>query len=369
MPDNRVALLEQRIERLERIIEELLKGDNLLYQKVEKHPDVVASYDFSDENCRLNSGWKICNAETLDSTDSISIKAMRIERTLGVFCDPMLINDNIMMQADGIKKVHVRLKSNVDATQRCMLRVYFTTEKYPDWSQTKSVDEYYPAGRKVDVFVDMKNRYWNGNLKCLRIDPVEGLNGSIEIELIELLDAENNVKYSVDFTRAESLESTGWTLKNTSLESCNGKLMFNADLIEKKKVYTDPYIVIDNLDIDASVARYIHVKMRTDIENKTDSETYMQVLFKTKSSDFWTQDKSMRYSYRIGEEIDAYIEVRQLFWKGTLIALRIDPFENSEGKTEIRMVELLSDIPKNGKVEFLEARTRQLEDRFIKIYS
>ncbi len=364
--DDRISILEKRVARIESLLEKVLET------KLEpisggNSENVVVSYDFSDENCRNNSGWKICNAENIDSEDSLAFKTIQVERTLGVFCDPMLINNNLRMPIDDIKQVHVRLKSNVDASQKCMLRVYFTTEKSTSFTQSKSVYSYYPAGKTVDVYVDTRNRYWNGNLTKLRIDPVEGLKGSIELDCLELIDADGNVKYGVRFSDMP-LEETGWVLRNTTVISRSGRLIFNVDLLEKKKVYTDPFIVINDLDVDAEKVKYLHIKMRSDISGDKNADTYMQVLFKTKNSNFWTQDKSMRFTYKAGEEVDAYVKIKQLFWKGTLIALRIDPFENFEGSAEIKLVELLSDIPSSSSIEILEARTRNLEDRFNKIY-
>ena len=367
--DDRISILEKRISRIESLLEQVLET-KLEPISSENSGNVIASFDFSEEDCRNNSGWRICNAEQNISNDSLSIESIKVERTLGFFCDPMIINENINMPIDDIKYVHVRLKSNVDASQRCMLRVYFKTEKYPEWSGSKSIDCYYPAGRQFDVFVETKNRYWNGMLTSLRIDPVGGIKGSIELEVIELLDKNKEVKYSFDFTNIEDIEKVDWKLRNTTFVSCAGKLLFNVDVLEKKRVYTDPFIVADNLSLEASRAKYMHIKMRTDIENKVNEELYMQILFKTKSSNYWTQDKSMRFSYKSGTDIDAYIEIRQLFWKGTVIALRIDPFENYEGKAEIQLIEILSELPPDrDNIELLEARTRHLEDRFNKIYS
>lgn len=361
---NKISQLEERISKLEKMVEQLTenKGENNALQ-------VLASYDFSLEECRKNSGWKICNAENIECPDALSLKAMQVERTLGVFCDPMLINNDIHLPADEIKRVHVRIKSNVDATQRCMLRVYFVTEKYREWSQAKSVDNYYPAGRLVDVYVDTKNRYWTGNLMGIRIDPVEGLRGSIEIEFIELLDGEDNAKYRIDFTNQKSLEETGWTLRNTSQINCCGKLTFNVNVLEKKRVFKDPFIMIGNIDIDANAAKYIHIKMRVDVDNKRVKDTYMQILFKTKSSNFWTQDKSMRYSYKLGEEIDVYIEIKQLFWKGRIIALRLDPFENLDGVAKIRLIELLNEVPGKSKIDMLEVRAHRLEIKINTLFN
>ncbi len=360
--------LENRVERLESLLREMVEKQNGEIE-ADDTSHLLARFDFSEEDCRNNSGWRIYNAEQNNSNDSLSFESIKVERTLGFFCDPMIINRNLNMPIDDIKYVHVRLKSNVDASQRCILRVYFTTSKYPEWSQSKSIDCYYPAGRKFDVLVETKNRFWNGMLTSLRIDPVEGLKGSIELELIELLDKNKEVKYSFDFTNIDNFENIEWKLRNTTFVSSAGKLLFNIDVLEKKRIYTDPFIVIDNLELDATKAKYIHVKMRTDIEDKTNEEVYMQILFKTKNSNYWTQDKSMRFSYRTGEDIDAYIEIRQLFWKGTVVSLRIDPFESFEGKAKISLIEILSELPHHSDIEILEARTRHLEDRFNKIYN
>lgn len=366
--DEIIKVLEERICRLEKLVEKLLNKESTTVYGESESP-ILASFDFSDEKCRKDSGWKIYNAENLDSDNALSFKAIQVERTLGIFYDPMMIYENLNLPCDKIKYVRVKLKSNVDASQKCMLRVYFTTEKNEEFSQARAVHSFYPAGRSTDVYVETKNRYWTGNLTGIRIDPVEGLSGSIEIDLIELLDENKNTVFKTDFSTVTDIDKTGWTFININDISCNSQLQFNVGALEKKRVYTDPFMKIDNLNIDAGVAKFIHIKMCVDIESKGREDAYMQILFKTKSSDFWTQDKSMRYSYTTGKEIDAYIEVKQLFWKGTLISLRIDPFENYEGKAEIKLVELLREVPKIVAVDMLESRMRNLEDRFNRIYN
>lgn len=366
--DEKVRVLEERVCRLEKLVEKLLSKEALVENSAVQSP-VLASFDFSDAECRKNSGWKIYNAENLESSDSLSFRTILVERTLGVFYDPMMLYDSLSLPCDEVKLVHVKLKSNVDDSKKCLLRVYFTTDKYTEYAQVREIHSYYSAGTSTDVYVDTKNRYWTGTLTGIRVDPVEDLRGSIEIELVELLDKNNNVLFKTDFSKVTDLENCGWSFKNMDDVVCDSKLRFNVGVYEKKRVYTDPYIRIENLDIDASQAKFIHIKMSVDVENKGREAAYVQIFFKTRSSDFWTQDKSMKYSYEVGKEIDAYMEIKQLFWKGTLIALRIDPFENYEGKAEIKLVELLKEVPKKVAVDMLEARMRNLEDRFNKIYN
>ena len=270
--DKKVAELEERIEKLEKLVERLVADAEKDGEARDLSGNsVVARYDFSDEKIRNKSGWRICNAENINAENALSFSTIQIERTLGVYCDPILVNENMNVVLDDIKQVHVRLKSNVDATQKCILRVFFATDKHNDWSQSKSVYSQYPAGRECDVYIDTKNRYWTGVLTKLRIAPVEGLKGNIEIDLVELIDSSGSVKYSVDFTKISNLNDTGWDVKNVSDVTHSGGLSFNVDVFEKKKVYTDPYIVKEDLCIDADKVRYIRIKMRADVENTNKS--------------------------------------------------------------------------------------------------
>ena len=365
---DRIKNLEKRIERLEALANEHF-GKDFSEENELFTDDVVEAYDFSKTCAAKNSEWKVCNAETHENSAGLSFSTVKIERSLGVFYDPMLVNENLRIPLNGVKYVHIRLKSNVDASKRCFLKVYFTTEKSTVFSESKSALACYTAGKMTDVYVEIQNRYWSGMLTKLRIDPVEMLRGSIEVELIELLDDEYKAKYSVDFMKADNLEGTGWNTYNTSYVSCNGKLTFDVETLEKKRIYTDPFIVNKSLSIYAEKVKYIHIKLRTDIENTDEdiSDVYMQIFFKTKSSDCWSQDKSMRFVYKQGEEVDAYIEIKQLFWKGEITALRIDPFESYEGKTSIKIIELLARIPDETDVCLLESRTRRIEDRFNRL--
>ena len=366
--EKRIAELENRIRELEQMVADL-QGQLGSDSDEDKGSFVVASYDFSNAAELKNSGWKIANAEEIDCDSGVKFKSITVERTLGVFFDPMLINYDLNIPAENVSFVRVKIKSNVDASQKCILRVFFTTATSPDWSQSKSVCCEYAAGRSVDVCIETKNRFWNGVIKQLRLDPVEGLKGSIEIETIELLDSDNSVVYKVDFTKADGIANTGWVLRNVVSETCNGVLRFDVDILEKKRVYTDPFLFIDNIEIDISRAKYLHLQMQVDLDDDSNTDVYMQILFKTKSSNFWTQDKSMRFDYTPGKKIDAYVRLKQLFWKGTLVALRIDPFENLSGTTQIFGIELLSELPEDKDVEILKARTRRLEDRFNRIYN
>ncbi len=172
---------------------------------VDKNGCVVYEYDFTDTENREKSDWTVEDAEILESNDSLKLNVFPVDVKRLIF-DPMVLNDNIKINVNRAKHVHIRIKTILENNPEhrgwydnnvfydAYLQVYFKTEYSNFYSQDKSVRVYYGSGSVVDVYADMsKNALWNGNLTGLRIDPVEGLNGSFEIELVEILEAEKTV--------------------------------------------------------------------------------------------------------------------------------------------------------------------------------
>ncbi len=169
---------------------------------VDKNGCIVYEYDFTDAKNFENSDWTVEAAEILESNDSLKLNVFPVDVKKLIF-DPMIINDNINVNVNRAKYVHVRLKtvleSNSDNGGWCnnnvchdaYLQVYFKTENNNVYSQDKRVYANYGSGCMTDVYVDMsKNSLWNGNLTGLRIDPTEVVDGTYEIELVEILEAE-----------------------------------------------------------------------------------------------------------------------------------------------------------------------------------
>ena len=172
---------------------------------VDKNGSVVYEYDFTDAKNFENSDWSVENAEILEINNSLKLNVYPVDVKTLIF-DPMIINDNINVNVNRAKCVHVRLKTilesssdhavwrNKNGYHDVCLQVYFKTENNNAYSQDKRVYANYRSGCMTDVYVDMsKNSLWNGNLTGLRIDPTEVVDGTYEIELVEILEADKNV--------------------------------------------------------------------------------------------------------------------------------------------------------------------------------
>lgn len=364
----RIAELEKRVAVLERMLEKYVTRDeieSLVMSESDKSP--LFSVDFSAKN-ELTRKWRICNAEKIKSGRGIAFRSILIEKIFGFLYDPMITNYNMNIPTELVKYVRIKIKSNVDASKQCFVTVYYTTSKDREWSQKHSVRKEYVAGRTEDVYVEMNGIGWKGRLESLRIDPVEGLCGSVEIFSVELVGFNGESLYQFDFTTPENEFSKEWEPKNVTVIGTKGKLVLNIDVIDKKKEFSDPFILNDGMSIDLDNAKYLHLHMRTDIEDADSSTVLMQIFFKTKWSNTWTQEKCIPFRYEPGKDVDVYLEVRHLFWKGELCALRIDPFENHYGKTEIMLLEILPSLPEGKSVDLIGNKSTSLENRFAAIY-
>jgi len=172
---------------------------------VDKNGSVVYEYDFTDTKNFENSDWSVENAEILEINNSLKLNVYPVDVKTLIF-DPMIINDNINVNVNRAKCVHVRLKTilesssdhavwrNKNGYHDACLQVYFKTKINNVYSQDKRVYANYRSGCMTDVYVDMsKNSLWNGKLTGLRIDPTEVVDGTYEIELVEILEADKNV--------------------------------------------------------------------------------------------------------------------------------------------------------------------------------
>ncbi|MBO4951167.1 MAG: helix-turn-helix domain-containing protein [Clostridia bacterium] len=172
---------------------------------VDKNGSVVYEYDFTDTERKEKSDWTVEDAEILESNNSLKLNVYPVDVKKLVF-DPMVQNDNIKINVNRAKHVHIRLKTilennphhrvwyNNNIYYDAYLQVYFKTEHNNVYTQDKCECASYRSGCMMDVYVDMsKDPLWNGNLTGLRIDPVEDLNGTFEIERVEILEADKNV--------------------------------------------------------------------------------------------------------------------------------------------------------------------------------
>lgn len=196
---------------------------------------------------------------------------------------------------------------------------------------------------------------WKGKITGVRIDPVEHTSGSIEIQLFELLyDVGEASLYSWDFTKYDFLKEGEWNHFGIESIDTTNSLSFKIKIRGvDKEICHDPHIVKENLNLDLSNAKYIHVVFAPSCKLSKYSEFmvngilynyHARIYFTTADSPEWTQDKSLPvgYNYATGKELDLYIRAdHHRFWNGTLTGLRFDPVEGVDGNFDIKFIEIL----------------------------
>ena len=357
-----LSQLVSRIEAVEKIL-------NINVPKTVL-PKVLERFDFTQPGNFEERGWDCLNVDILSRENGINAHAKIIEKTLSAFFDPMLVNDDISIDAEQVKTIHVRLKSDVLNARKCCLRVYFTTDKNVEWTQSKSVENKYPAGKMSDVYIPTSNKFWNGIVTKLRIDPVEGLRGNVDIEYVELLDNNDFPVLTYDFTNITTLEGTGWWLKNATVLDTKDCLSVSIDAIDRKRLVTDPVFYNSDINLNTADVKQVHLRFKTDLEKNDafgeNNDLYLQLYFTTSKSENWSQLCSFRYFYEAGEVVDCYIPMKHIFFKGTLTGIRIDPFESFAGSCELQLVELIGEEVKHT-FESLNERVGNIEKHVNKV--
>lgn len=149
---------------------------------IEKPSDVVAHFEFSDEESlsKFASDYKTVNTTTYFSDGKLCGNS--------VCYDPQLWFD-VDLDADDIDAITIKMRA-ADETQDTALlaenptgwRIYFATENEPELSQEKS----FAPTLMLDTVHVSGNSLWKGRLKTLRIDPITS-KGVYEIESITFL--------------------------------------------------------------------------------------------------------------------------------------------------------------------------------------
>ncbi len=318
----------------------------------------LLTFDFTKSEYIKESGWEIRRAECTGTDGALSIKSVPCEEVRGVHVDPMIINNNVCFNASDVKYIHIRLKADI-SRHNCFVGIYFKTDSSPEYSQDKLLIWNYIPGSMCDLHICTCHPEWKGKITGVRIDPVEHTSGSIEIQLFELLyDVGAASLYSWDFTKHDFLKEGEW--KHFGIESIDttNSLSFKIKIRGvDKEICHDPHILKENLHLDLSNAKYIHVVFTPSCKLSKYSEFmvngilynyHARIYFTTADSPEWTQDKSLPvgYNYATGKELDLYIRTdHHRFWNGTLTGLRFDPVEGVDGNFDIKLIEILDAAP------------------------
>lgn len=171
---------------------------------LDNNGEVVYEYNFTNNEGVEESEWQLSNAEKLESDDCLKFDVVQSDITVTGY-DPMVYNENIKVDVSKAKYLHVRFKAVLDRElYDCRFQIYFKTEAYNSFSEIKKISVNYQSGCFGDYYVDLsKNGYWNGVLTGIRLDPIEGVGGTFEVELVEILEAEKTVGVGGKLTNIE----------------------------------------------------------------------------------------------------------------------------------------------------------------------
>ena len=123
--------------------------------------------------------------------------------------DPMLINDDLSIDINKVRYIHLRLKTSLfdrnrgtfrvlNATCNAEMKLYFKTEGCSDYTEQRKFGVHYLAADQMqDIYIDTSiHGLWQGILTGLRLDPIENQGASFEIAQIELLEGTPKVQLS-----------------------------------------------------------------------------------------------------------------------------------------------------------------------------
>ena len=383
--------LESRVSSLERLLAMLTEKDDHAMREIQlRDAPRVASFDFTKMTAEEKKKWKPDGLCVLDETAELVCKAIPTERAVGAAVDPQLIFAGLSVAVNGPLHVLVHLCiKGTHPTRNHHLAVYFTTEENPEWDNQKSAWCGCINGNWIGIDLLINNPLLRGTLTGLRIDPFDYGDGTTTVDSVRLVT--DNGELVADFTPLltekfaildnhdpiENITTPHLFLKNVVYtESPAGKLSVVSVPAKITKQVYDPMLINDDLSIDASKARYVHLRMKTSLFDRgrgtyrttlnINCNAEMKLYFKTEGCDDYTEQRAIGVHYLATDQMqDIYIDTSiHGGWHGTLTGLRLDPIENQGASFEIAQIELLEGTPKvklSGFMSSLEEKIARLE--------
>ncbi len=152
---------------------------------------------------------------------------------------------------------------------------------------------------------------------------------------------------SFDFSKMSTDDKKKWEPDGLHIMDDSGTLCMKAVPAERAaEVLVDPQFIIAGLSIPLSGISRILIKLAT-MGNR--HHHTLQVYFITSDNPKWDEQKCIRTGYPNGNKLTLDLAVNNPFFCGELIGLRIDPFDDGDGRTEIESVMLLTP---QGEVAF-----------------
>ncbi len=391
-PKSHPGELESRIASLERLLSMLTeKDENATKEIMLREAPRIASFDFASMTKDEKQKWEPDGLCILDDTAELVCKATPTERTVGTAVDPQIIFAGLSVEIDGPLHllVHLCTRGSNPALDHHMA-VYFTTRENPDWDQKKYAHWHYVNGNWIGVDLLITNPLLRGTLTGLRIDPFDRGDGTTYVDSVRLKNEKGEIVADLTpllhtFSQLDSeAETDHFTsprcfIKNAAF-TVSSESPANLGLISvptkiTKQVY-DPMLINDDLRIDISKVRYVHIRMKTSLFDRNrdtfrttcniNCNAEMKLYFKTEGCTDYTEQRKFGVYYLATDQMqDIYIDTSiNGFWHGTLTGLRLDPIENQGASFEISQIELLEGTPKvrlSGFMSSLEEKIAQLE--------
>lgn len=383
--NNENKIIDARLEHLEKMMSFLMaKDDNEALSIMLEDAKKIYSIDFTKSSDFEKTDWKLGCSELIEGKNKLVFKPKPYERVYGKRIDPRIINDKLKIDITDVRTIYLSMRADMEITP---VKIYFTTQENPEWSENNCFNFRYSPGT-LTVYVDVSVLHnWYGTLTGLRIDPIDrDLCGIVELFNINLVDKNGCVVYEYDFTNAENFENSDWRVEDAEILESNNSLKLNVYPVDVKKLIFDPMITNDNINVNVNRAKYVHVRLKTILENNTNHggwynnnvyyDAYLQVYFKTENNNVYSQDKRVFANYRSGCMTDVYVDMSgNSLWNGNLTGLRIDPTEVVDGTYEIELVEILEadkNVGMGGKLSNIENRLASIEgmmDNLEEMYS
>lgn len=389
-PKSKSSELEMRISSLERLLSMLTeKDENATREIMLRDAPRIASFDFAKMTAEEKKNWKpdgLCVLDDRQGTELVC-KATPAERTAGAAVDPQLIFAGLSVEIDGPLHVLIHLCTKGSHPSRNHhLAVYFTTEENPEWDNQKSAWCGCINGNWIGVDLLINNPLLSGTLTGLRIDPFDHGDGTTYVDSVRLKNEKGEIVADLtpllytfsqldDEAKVDCLTFPRCFIKNVAFtEAPAGIGLISVPTRLTKQVF-DPMLINDDLRIDVSKARYIHIRMKTSLFDQNRGtfrvlnatcNAEMKLYFKTEGCDEYTEQRKFSVHYLATNQMqDIYIDTSiHGFWQGTLTGLRLDPIENQGASFEIAQIELLEGTPKvqlSGFMSSLEEKIIRLE--------
>ena len=149
------------------------------------------------------------NARQVESPVGMAFTSVPAKIVKQVY-DPMLINDDLRIDINKVRYIHLRLKTSLFDRNRgtyrtscnvncnAEMKLYFKTEGCDDYTEQRKFSVHYLATDQLqDIYIDTSiHSFWQGTLTGLRLDPIENQGASFEIAQIELLEGTPKVQLS-----------------------------------------------------------------------------------------------------------------------------------------------------------------------------